>query len=212
MCHRTPVAGLSVVLVCLGIMSACGDAPTRPAPIAPARIDPGPVAPGPVGPDLKGSYALTMELGDTCSGLPAAARTRTYSATIEDYQRQGSIADYLVTLSGATFAAGCGNNGFGPGIACHQFFGTKWFGGLTFYMLDPEYGDGGQIKERFPDGSQLFVASHQTPARLEGSAIDASGKADIYYCAVADEMTGRCSSPVTYCETNEFRLRFDRRP
>ncbi len=211
MFHRTPVAGLSVILVCLGIMSACGDAPTSPAQIAPARIDPGPVAPAPVGPDIKGSYALTMELGDTCSGLPAAARTRTYSATIEDYQTPGSVAAYLVTLSGATFAAGCGNNRLAPGIGCHQFFGTKRFDGLTFYMLPLEYGYGGQISERFPDGSQLLVESYQTPARLEGSTIDTSGKADIYYCAVADEMPRRCGSPVTHCEINEFRLRFDRR-
>jgi hypothetical protein len=195
--QRTPLAALSVALVCAGIMSACGD-----PPLTPARIE-----------FYKGSYTLTMELGDTCSSLPAAARTRTYSATIEDHQRGTPWlkADYLVTLSGATFAAGCGRNSLARGIGCHQFFAKKEGDGLRFSMLDPEWGEGGQVIERLPDGSQLFVFGDGL-ARLEGSTIEASGTADVYYCDVADEATGRCKSATTYCTTNEFRLRFDRQP
>jgi hypothetical protein len=155
-----------------------------------------------------GVYTLTLEFGGWAGlhgapcAIPEEARTRTYTARIEEFQ--GTTA--LVTLSDATFASGCGTNALAPGLGCNQFLAQKHGDGLEFTMSLYDGGEGGQITERLADGTWLYIWGIAS-GHFEGSILQAAGRGEAFYCPVSQESAwGQCVT--RFCETGEFRLRF----
>jgi Carboxypeptidase regulatory-like domain len=154
-------------------------------------------------PDLyTGAYTLTLELGGQCP-IPEEAKTRTYTAIIEAVDDR-----YVVSLNDATFAQGCGTNNLAPGLGCNQFLAQRDGNSLRFTMLDLDWGEGGQVTERLSDGTWLTIVGHAS-GHFEGSILNASGMAQLFYCPVSQESAWGCGT--RFCATEEFRLRFSRR-
>src|SRR5262245_36116843 len=106
-------AVLCPVLVCL--LSSCGGelpvtvagpspAPATSQPLAQAQLpEPSPPPPPPTSTEglLVGTYAMTLEIGRSCSVLPDADRIRSYSSSIDV---RGT--EHQVSLGSATFLSG----------------------------------------------------------------------------------------------------------
>jgi hypothetical protein len=159
------------------------------------------------GDQYSGAYTLTLETGGQCS-IPESARIRTYTAVIEPYARPNSSANYLVTLSDATFASGCGTNRLAPGLGCNQFLASKNGGSISFSMMDLDWGEGGQISEQLADGTWITIVGN-APGRFEGSVLQAFGTAQSFYCAVPQASPWFCAN--RFCQSDDFRLSFARR-
>jgi hypothetical protein len=152
---------------------------------------------------------LTLEIGGECA-IPKDAKTRTYTAVIDAFADPRLTANHVITLSDATFASGCGTNGLAPGLGCNQFFAETDRNSLTVFMSDLDYGEGGQITERLQDGTWLHIVGHAS-GQFEGSIVNASGSAQLFYCPVSKVSAWEeCAIRTTFCETGEFRLRFSR--
>jgi hypothetical protein len=126
---------------------------------------------------MVGQYTLTLGVGSECAVIPAGARNRSYTATIDS-----SIAgSYVVTLSDAFFLTGeiCGS-----GRVCNRFAATRE-GGVVRVQVhsdDPnDESDTGEIWEMIPPGTWLQVQGGGA-GRLEGSSIVASLEGSLWYC------------------------------
>jgi hypothetical protein len=105
-----------------------------------------------------------------------------------------------VTLTDATFRQGCGENALAPGLGCNQFGAwTADDGRIHFYLADAEWGEGGQVWEVLPAGD-LVLHGGGVSGRFEGSVIEASGKATVWYGATS-----------TSCPSADYRFTFTRR-
>jgi hypothetical protein len=157
-----------------------------------------------------GLYTLTLDVVGECSAIPEAAKRRTFTASIESFEDPRLTADYVVTLSDATFASSCGTNALAPGLLCNQFFAQNDGGAFSVNMSDYEWGEGGQITERLADGTWLYVTAFVS-GRFEGSTLDTSGSGDVTHCPASQPSPWGCQTITRSCRT-DFRLRFTMRP
>jgi hypothetical protein len=79
--RRRRVTQLSATVIACLLASAC-EGPTRPSSPNP-QPNPPPDAPTGSLATLAGTYSLTLQISDQCSGIPTAVRRRIYRATLE---------------------------------------------------------------------------------------------------------------------------------
>ena len=180
------------IALTLLVSGACSRAPLAPSPTPTPSPPPTP----PATTAYVGTYAMTLAVGERCA-LPQDVRTRTYTAAIGpklgDSLRIGTL---VVTLKGAAFRQNCGRNTFVPVLGCNQFVAWPEGDRISFSLANIEFGDGGFIWELLP-GGDLVLATSYSEGRLEGSTIEASGNADLWYGATS-----------TYCSQTDYRLTF----
>ncbi len=217
MAHRVPRLLLGIVLV------ACRAQPHAPTPTTTgpsAQIQPlGPPQP-PVRPSpLERSYTVTLTIGSTCSVVPVAERTRTYSASIERGVGAPHVwsAPYVVTLTSGTFLQGpicTAASGRFEGIGCHQFFASKDTDTASFALENNnDEAHGGHIVEQSSSGTWLEITGSATgPFSVSGdliTSIDASGTGSVWYCPTPSAYPFPCGDFVA-CSTTDLRLTLTR--
>jgi hypothetical protein len=179
---------------------ACAGHPEAPTAVdPPALIEPRPtgrtMAESSV---LAGDYTLTLSLGTGCAAIPAAERTRTYSAHIAPPAATGDRGSSLVTLGGATFLAGpvcTAGSGRYAGIGCHQFFEAESAERAKFSVNDDGEAHGGHIVEHLPSGSWIEIAGEASGVR-NASGMQATGTSQVSYCAAASPNPFPCAQLV----------------
>ncbi len=218
MTRQIAIYGVGVGIVAL---VACGGVPQAPTalgspPAAPAitlaPVLPTPPPRSPSNSALAGSYTMTLDIGSGCDVIPAAERTRTYTASIEhDGERN------VVTLSDASFLSGLictvGSRHF-SGIGCHQFFASEDADTTVHFFLENNNDEahGGHIVEQLSSGTWLEIMG-QVAGRLDPldpSSIEASGTSSVWYCRTPSAYPFPCSSFVG-CHSTDMRLRLMRR-
>jgi hypothetical protein len=200
----------SVVVLAAALASAC-DSGNSPGPtIGPTAPTPpiaGPAAPGPNTHPLVGNYDLSVRLGDGCSAVPDAERTRTYHASIA-YKEAGL---YVVTLDGRflTGAICTAAGGKYAGMGCHQFFASEDIDTANFFLENNnDEAHGAHIVEQLPSGRWLeIIGSASGPYDLRSGS--ATGTATAWYCPQDVPYPFPCRGFVS-C-TTDLRLTLTRR-
>jgi hypothetical protein len=149
---------------------------------------------------LVGRYTLTLTHG--CTEVPEAARTRTYTATIEP-----AASGFVVTLSDAQFLQGSVCTMAESRLGCHQFLASRQDDRVRFDLTNADEWHGGYITEHVPPDTWLQVYGSAV-GRLNGGAITASGSGGVWYCPTS--IQNGCNS-AKYCEVTDLRLKFTRR-
>lgn len=121
---------------------------------------------GPADP-LAGQYALTLV--HDCAEVPEDARTRRYTATIE----QGASGT-VVTLSGAQFLDGSICTLTASRLGCNQFLASREQDHVRFDLINADEWHGGYITERVPPGTWLEVFGSAV-GTLDGGNVSATG-------------------------------------
>jgi hypothetical protein len=197
----------------LGMLAvpACSGSPQAPAPV-PQTGGPNPVptpSPSPVNHPFDGTYALTIEIGSSCTAVPESERTRAYTAR---FDRVGD-GSYVVTLSDANFLTGpiCDfGSGRFAGIGCHQFFAHEDGPQMQFVLANNnDEAHGGHIVEQTASGTWLEIIGEAVGARNPLS-MDAAGRGSVWRCPESRGYPFPCSSFV-FCDSAELRLRLTRR-
>jgi hypothetical protein len=98
----------TMVAMYLTGLVACGGSDSSSIPLAPTPSPPPAPTPSPPPPralavDLRGDYALRLEVGSSCEQVPTEFRTRTYEARIEYSNSYEATDNFRASLSGATF-------------------------------------------------------------------------------------------------------------
>ena len=146
---------------------------------------------------LVGRYTLTLTHG--CTEVPEAARTRTYTASIEP-----AASGFVVTLSDAQFLQGGACTMAESRLGCHQFLASKQDDRVRFDLTNADEWHGGYITEHIPWDTWLQVYGSAV-GRLDGGAITASGSGGVWYCPTS--ILHGCNS-ARYCEVTDLRLTF----
>jgi hypothetical protein len=184
----------------------CQNQPQAPTPVSPTQIQSQPPQPNPPPISIAGSYDMTLKLGSTCSVVPEAERTRTYTATLG----QSSAGRNLVTLATGTFLDGriCT---FGTDAGCNQFFVSEESSTVRFSLENHnDDGHGGHIVERTSAGTWLEIIGDAS-GNLDSSApsIEASGRGHVWYCSTALSYPFPCAA-FAGCEA-DLQLTFTRK-
>jgi hypothetical protein len=200
--------------------AACDGAPAAPTPLSPPPGAP-PITPAPVLPtppptspgnsSLTGSYTMTLDIGSGCDVMPAAERTRTYTATIEHNGERN-----VVTLSDGSFLSGpictAGSRHF-SGMGCQQFFATEDAYSTVRFFLENNNDEahGGHIVEQLSSGRWVEIIGHAagTLDPFDRSSIEASGEGSVWYCRTPSDYPFPCAD-FTSCRSNDMRLTFRR--
>jgi hypothetical protein len=188
--------------------SACGE--SRPAVTSPG-----------LDPDLlSGQYSLALTIDSSCTALPDALHSRTYTSRI-DSRVSG---DYAVTLGGAAFLENVqvGERGFaincggGHDLGCNQFTATRDGDAIRFRLapnnerLNDEFaGSGGMIVELIPpDAHQLSIDGVGSGLLTGGGAIRAAIDGRVSYCpAKYSSFDEDCAT----CQMARVEMTFTRR-
>jgi hypothetical protein len=212
------------VKICLIAVAAgaCSGYPQTPSPVVPVQTTQAPAplssptqsanAPNTV-PDLAansivGQYALTLDIGSSCSVIPEQERVSEYDAAI-DSTGDGS---YVVTLGGDRFLSGsiCTGLGKTSGMSCNQFLASQDVNAVHFTLAnDNDDAHGGHIVQRFPSGAWAEIIGEAAGA-LESTSISASGTATVWYCRTRAGYPFPCSN-YTACASNNMQLKFTRK-
>ena len=152
------------------VLAAC-DGRSMPAPTPVGPPTPGPPGTNQNSDSITGLYTLTISIGSECAVVPEAARTRRYTAAID----QAGGGRYVVTLSDATFLTGpictSGSRHF-SGIGCHQFFASEDIDTVSFFLENNnDEAHGGHIVERLSFGN-----GWKSLAVLRGNSVDRRSK------------------------------------
>ena len=174
--------------------SSAGRGAARAGPPAPPQSSSDPIV---------GRYTLTVTHG--CDAVPAAARTRTYAASIDP----GASTGFVVTLSEAKFLEGLICTATSSGLGCHQFLASRAGDLVRFDLTNADDWHGGYITERVPPGTWLEVTGSAT-GPLRETTIEATGSGSIWYCPTNPGYPFPCNS-VLFCESTDLRLTFTRR-
>ena len=145
--------------------------------------------------DITGDYTLTITAAAECSELPAAARTRTYDATVK--AASDSANRYSVTLSGATFQRA------GNGL----FVATS--GDVAAFLIDP-YGDFIVTETLTASSSLSFWGFGRGTVGASGVSVPFGGT--LQYCPDYRGPTGgpfpyyTCGVPPVNCDSTTHTL------
>jgi hypothetical protein len=133
-----------------------------------------------------------------------AERTRTYTATLTSRGEDR----YVVTLADAVFLTGSICTGYASGLGCHQFPASVSDGAVRF-VLENNNDDahGGHIVEQATSGWLEIIGEATGPAG--GSAIEASGIADVWYCPESRAYPFPCRT-FRGCQSAALRMTLDR--
>lgn len=150
-------------------------------------------------PDLSGTYTLTITADPACAGaLPAAARTRTYDAVIE---QMGPHVH--VTLGGADFiTAGGGGNGFSISVSRDQLIANLAASGYDFYS----YYYGPSVMERL---DSVTAYSPSGTAELQSVPSGLSGPLDgdiSVFTGVGDPLSNAELVALCHSDRHQFTL------
>jgi hypothetical protein len=147
---------------------------------------------------LVGQFTLTLTHG--CLAVPEAARTRTYTASI-DPAASGSV----VTLGGAAFLMGPICTATASQLGCHQFLASREGDNVRFDLTSADEWHGGYITELIGPG--LLEVTGSATGRVEASGdISAAGSGTVWHCTTYFP----CPSS-QYCEVTDLRLTFKRK-
>jgi hypothetical protein len=161
---------------------------------------------------------LNLEVGPGCESVPAAAKTRTYEATIEKRTSGTGVnppvgPNYVVTLGEATFLNGAICT-FAPSrLGCNQFLATREAGDILRFDLinENDDGHGGHVVEQLPSGTWIELIGSATGRMQEQDGmITATGDAIVWYCSAASGYPFPCASSVG-CRSDDLRMVFTRR-
>lgn len=193
----------------VGPSQALGNAPAPSPSPNPAPPNPPPPGPVPGTHPLAGVYTLELNIGSACAAVPAAEKTRRYTATI-DYASEGR---YVVTLSDATFLSGpicTAATGRFSGIGCHQFFASEDIDtALLFLENNNDEAHGGHIVERLSSGAWVEIIGSAS-GRYGPSSIEAAGTGSVWYCPTPSAYPFPCSN-YAFCQPTDITLRFNRK-
>lgn len=186
----------------MAALMGCGDNPQAPAPVrqppaAPSTLLGPPVVvpppPDPTSNSLAGSYTMALDIGSECAVIPAADRSRRYTATIASHQHGG----YLATLAGSTFLSGSictSGSGRFAGVGCDQFFVSADGENVRIALENNnDEAHGGHIDERTASGAWMEIIG-TADGRLGPSGIEASGTAHVWYCPTVSSYPFPCRS------------------
>jgi hypothetical protein len=209
----------AVALISVGVATlvACGEpgTPTTPTNVQAtltATVPPPPPSAPPIGGSSPERYTLTLSIGSSCTVVPESDRTRTYRATIQKSDAQGSsdAQRSIVTLEDGQFLSGpictAGSGRFNA-VGCNQFFAGEDIDTALFFLVNNnDEAHGGHIVERLPSGGWWEVTGSAAGLRTTQS-IDASGTASVWYCSSPLPYPFPCVA-FTSCNSAELRLRF----
>ena len=138
-----------------------------------------------------GPHRLTISAAAGCrDGLPEAARTRTYTAVIEDAFDYWEVGTYLwVTLSGASFRQDSRGSH-------NSFFGAYQQDSVEFFLAnyDGRLNTGTpRLVEQLTPSTALVIAGHaKPPGTLDG---------DIYVVSTASGQDPDYANPIAVCRS-----------
>ena len=146
--------------------------------------------------DLRGNYEVTFVVDAACTDIPASARTRTYSASLE---QAGSF--YLGTLRGADFAQGSP-----PGYSAWNVLYVSAFEDLAHvYFSDPP------IWEHLTPESDLVIYGDALGA-IRADSPPWSFAGTVGYCAEPEpDSYPECEVPEIVCRGQDHHLTFTRK-
>jgi hypothetical protein len=202
-----------VVLVAAVAVAACGGGPQAPAPLpavggVPSAPPPDPT-PVPATHPFTGSYAMTLTIGSSCTVVPAAERTRQYTARF-DRVSEGS---YVVTLSDALFLHGliCDlGSGRSAGIGCHQFFAHEEASQMRFVLANNnDEAHGGHIVEQTASGTWLEIIG-EAAGTWDPAYMEAAGETTVWWCGESRGYPFPCFSSSS-CQSAELRMTLRRK-
>ena len=195
----------------LSVITACGSdgpptAPTRDA-TSTSTGTPAPPNPPPASSTdpIVGRYRLDLSVGGDCNAVPEAARNRTYTADIAS----SGGANFIVTLSGASFLSGpiCT---FAPSrLDCNQFLISRSGDLLRFDLINEnDDGHGGHIVEAVPAAGWIELIGSAS-GDMKSDTIAATGSASVWYCPSGAGYPFPCAA-YTGCKSEQLRLTFVR--
>jgi hypothetical protein len=126
--------------------------------------------------NIAGDYTLTLTADTACSGLPDAARSRTY--TVSMTSMPNTPDNYRAVLSGATFLSSETGQFLVDvaGTYAHFRFGDPWGEG------DGSRGDGSYIEEEVAPSTYLGIAGSAGLTVNGGTTISGSFSGGVQYC------------------------------
>jgi hypothetical protein len=153
--------------------------------------------------DLAGSYLVTITADGACTGLPAYATSRTYSATVT---RGFSDTGYIGPLGGATFVPPIVDDTTRDFHGYDRFYASVFGTFVSFYfsnVLDEGYGI---VEQLAPDAFIGFYGTADATVEAGTSSIEGSLSGSFRYCA-APRRSGttyfECTiEPITCASTN----------
>lgn len=148
---------------------------------------------------IAGDYTATFRADPSCTQLPEATRTRTYTATVTP--RAATPTTYDVVLSGARFW---------PAPRTDRFFGGVAGSSVRFIM---DEGDGLAVVEELAP-SQSLALYGEADGEIDGSAIAGSFSGSFDYCSDSGSPpvgSLRCTATPVRCRSSNHRLTLIRR-
>jgi hypothetical protein len=195
MSRQIGLGGIALLVAVTGCESS-HPPPTAPNPPPTMMGSPIPTPPEPSAPtdSIVGRYKLDLTVGSECGAVPDAARSRTYTATIDST----GGTNYVVTLSDASFLSGPICTAAPSRLGCHQFQASRAGDLLRFDLINEnDDGHGGHIVEQIPPGTWIELTGSGT-GRMQGQdgTITASGSASVWYCPTVSGYPFPCRSHV----------------
>ena len=152
--------------------------------------------------NLAGDYTLTLTADTACSGLPDAARARTY--TVSMTSMPNTPENYRAVLGGATFLSSETGQFLVDvaGTYAHFRFGDPWGEG------DGARGDGSYIEEEVAPSTYLGIAGSAGLTVNGGTTISGSFSGTVQYCVNPTIVDYQCpvGQPVACWLTNHRML------
>jgi hypothetical protein len=151
--------------------------------------------------NLAGDYTLTLTADTACSGLPDAARSRTY--TVSMTSRPNTPDNYRAVLGGATFLSSAAGQ-FDVDVAgtyAHFRFGDPWDDG------DGAKREGSYIIEEVAPSTYLGITGSAGLTVNGGTTMSGSFSGEVQYCVHPNPAAiGNYQCPVDCYSTNHRML------
>jgi hypothetical protein len=151
--------------------------------------------------DLGGSYTITFAADAACTGLPAAVRSRTYSASFDP---RGD-SSYLATLGGADF---------GGGLSSYPVYNVLYATVVEdvghIFFSDPEIWEHlARAPDRSPESDLVIIGDARGAVRSDTSEWSFAGT--FAYCPAPEtDDYPECEVPVIRCQSENHHLTLTR--
>lgn len=153
--------------------------------------------------DLQGNYDVTFAADAACTGLPAAARTRTYSASFP----ASADSSYLVTLGGADFARAS----TGDYVDYNLLYAVVKGDAGHIFFSDPEIWEHLTRETELSRQSDLVIAG-EASGTLQADALHWTFSGTFGYCPDGEPEDYReCNVPEILCQSRNHQLTLTRK-